>query len=116
MTQTWSIQLTLLAVLVGAVGPIFLKKAAPHIHFRKPITLLTNHFLILGVLAYVLSTAIYVPALRGGELSVLYPLISLSFVLVSFFSVLFLNEKMNKMKWLGVLFIILGVGLIGASS
>jgi len=67
------------------------------------------------VFAYGLATLIYIPALRGGDLSVLYPIISLSFVAVSLLSVWLLKERMNLLKWIGIVLIIAGVSLIGAA-
>jgi len=56
---------------------------------------------------------ILVIALKHGELSVLYPIIAMSFVWVSFLSIIFLNEIMNIWKWAGVITIILGICFIG---
>jgi uncharacterized membrane protein len=69
-----------------------------------------------GIGFYGVSTAMFIPALKGGELSVLYPLVALTYVWVSLLSVKFLNEKMNKMKWIGILLILFGVTLIGIGS
>lgn len=114
MTELWAVGLTLLAVLVGAIGPILLKKGADQFSLN-PKKLLRNKALIGGVFAYGLATLIYIPALRGGDLSVLYPIISLSFVAVSLLSVWLLKERMNLLKWIGIVLIIAGVSLIGAA-
>ena len=53
---------------------------------------------------------------RGGEVSVLYPIIATSYIWVSFLSIFFLNEIMNIFKWLGVAFIIAGIVSIGYGS
>ena len=55
-------------------------------------------------------------SLRGGEVSVLYPIIATSYIWVSFLSIFFLNESMNNFKWLGVTSIIAGIILIGYGS
>jgi drug/metabolite transporter (DMT)-like permease len=52
-------------------------------------------------------------AFRGGELSVLYPLIALSYVWVAILSKIFLGDMMNPFKWAGIIFIMAGVSLIG---
>ena len=69
--------------------------------------------MLSGLFAYGLSTLIYIPALRGGELSVLYPIISLSFALVAILSGFLLGERMNWLKWGGIACIIAGVSFIG---
>ena len=114
-TELWAIGLVILATLIGALGPIYMKKGAKK--FRLDIkALLHNWELILGIGFYGLSTIAFIPALRGGELSVLYPFVSLSYVWVSLLSIKILNEKMNKFKWLGIALIIIGVSFIGLGS
>lgn len=111
-TQLWAIGLVLLACFLGSLGPIMLKKASNDISFKiKSIT--KNYYLIGGILFYALGTALFIPALRGGELSILYPLVSTTYLWVSLWSIKFLNEKMNKQKWAGVIIIIVGVVFIG---
>ena len=114
-TEPWAIILTLIATTVGSFGPLFLKKGSSNlsINIKK---IITNYNLILGISFYIIATLIYIPALKGGELSVLYPVLALTYVLVSLLSMKFLKEKMNLMKWLGVILIILGVALIGLGA
>jgi multidrug transporter EmrE-like cation transporter len=57
-----------------------------------------------------------VSALRYGELSVLYPLISLGFVWVTIISVIVFHEAMNPMKGIGIGSIMLGVAVLGWGS
>ena len=78
--------------------------------------LIKNTNLIKGGLLYVFGTITFIPALKGGELSVLFPLVSLGYVLVSLYSIKLLKEKMNSLKWAGIMLIIVGVSLIGIGS
>ena len=112
MTELWAVGLTLLAVSVGALGPILIKKGSSHFSFN-PVKLLTNWHLICGIFVYLVSSVLFILALRGGELSVLGPLISLSYGVVAVLSVFLLKEKMNLLKWVGIGCIIAGVSLIG---
>ena len=114
-TQLWAIGLVVLATLVGAFGPILLKKASAR-RLSKLSSLATNYPLFGGVSLYGLGTLIFIPALKGGELSVLYPFVALTYIWISLLSVKFLGEKMSKLKWLGIALIIIGVSLIGIGS
>ena len=114
-TELWAIGLVLAATLVGAFGPILLKKASEK-KLSKISSLIRNYHLMGGVALYGVGTVLFIPALKGGDLSVLYPFVSLTYVWVSLLSVKFLGEKMNRMKWLGILSIIIGVSLIGLGS
>ena len=114
-TSLFSIGLVFIATLVGAMGPIFLKKASSGklSEFKE---LLKNYNLFAGVFLYAAGTVLFILALRGGELSVLYPFVSLNYVWVSLLSMKYLDEKMNWQKWMGISLIILGVSFIGIGS
>ena len=111
-TQLWAVGLVVLATLIGSFGPILLKKASSK-SLSKISSLATNYHLFGGVSLYAIGTILFIPALKGGELSVLYPFIALTYIWVSLLSVKFLGEKMNRFKWLGIALIIIGVSLIG---
>lgn len=70
----------------------------------------------MGIIFYALSAIIFIPALKGGELSVLYPFIALAYVWVAFLSKWILKEEVTSMKWIGILLILVGVSLIGLVS
>jgi drug/metabolite transporter (DMT)-like permease len=55
-------------------------------------------------------------ALRHGELSVLYPIISLSYVWVAIAAVLVFHESMNAIKVVGIATIIFGVAILGRAG
>lgn len=114
-TQLWAIGLVIFATLIGAFGPILLKKASEK-KLSKISSLMTNYHLMGGVALYGVGTVLFIPALKGGDLSVIYPFVSLNYIWVSLLSVKFLGEKMNRLKWLGVSLIILGVSFIGLGS
>ena len=114
-TQLWAVGLVILATLIGAFGPILLKKASA-MKLSSISALMKNYNLFIGVSLYGISTILFIPALKGGELSVLYPLVALAYIWVSLLSVKFLGEKMNKLKWLGIAMIIIGVSFIGIGS
>jgi len=114
-TELWAIGLVLFANIIGSFGAIFLKKASGKLSFKIK-SIIKNKYLIYGVIMYGLSTIFFIPALKGGELSVLYPFVATVYIWVSLLSVKMLNEKMNKFKWLGILLVIIGVVFIGLGS
>ena len=112
VTEMWAVGLTVFASLVGAMGPIFLKKGTKDLDIWK---LYKNYNLIFGVFLYGASLLIFIPALKGGEVSVLYPIVALSYVWISILSKYMLGERMNKHKWTGIALILFGILLISAS-
>ena len=115
MVELWAVALVLIGVLIGSFGPIFLKKSSKEFSLN-PKKLFKNHNLFYGISLYAFATIIFIPALKGGELSVLYPLVAVSYICVNLYSVKFLKEKMNIYKWSGIALIILGVIFIGLGS
>ncbi|MEM4239782.1 MAG: EamA family transporter [Candidatus Woesearchaeota archaeon] len=121
-TALWAAGLVILGTFIGAGGPILFKKGSatfsldPRKILKNPLILFRNYYVLLGCLLYSISSFIFIPALRGGELSVLYPLVSLSYIWVSLLSVKFLGERMNLTKITGIALIIIGVSLIGIGS
>jgi drug/metabolite transporter (DMT)-like permease len=73
----------------------------------------TNVPLIAGLALYGGFTLLMVLALRKGELSMLYPIISLTYVWVTLLSYTLLGEKPNLMKNIGITVIVIGVGVLG---
>ncbi|MBI2140145.1 EamA family transporter [Candidatus Woesearchaeota archaeon] len=110
--ELWAVGMVLLGCLIGSFGPIFLKKGSASAGLSLS-GIFRNFHLLFGVFLYGAGTAFFIPALKGGELSVLYPLVSTTYIWVSLWSVIILKEKMNAMKWAGIAVIILGVSLIG---
>ena len=106
--------LVFLATILGAFGSLFLKKGA--VKKFSFLGLLHNYNLILGFVLYAGSTIPFIAALRFGDLSVVYPFVSLSYIWVIILSKKFLNESINTYKILGICFIVLGVVLIGLSA
>jgi len=114
-TQLWAIGLVILATLVGAFGPILLKIASGK-KLSRISSLMKNYHLMGGIGLFVIGTMLFIPALKGGDLSILYPFVSLTYIWVALLSVRFLGERMNKYKWIGIGLIILGVSFIGIGS
>ena len=114
MTEAWRIGAVLLSHIIGAIGPIYFKKASKQ--FSLSFQTFTNPDLYIGIGAYGLATLLFIPALNGGDLSLLYPLVGTIYIWVSLFSARLLGERMSRRKWIGVGLIIFGVTLIGLGS
>jgi len=114
-TKLWSVLLVLSTTLLTSSAQLLWKKGSAALTFSIS-GILTNYYIIGGVLLYIIGGALIILALRGGEVSVLYPIIATSYIWVSFLSIYFLGEIMNAYKWLGVISIIAGIALIGYGS
>ena len=77
------------------------------------IGILTTPKLFAGYALYGVVTLMMVLALRHAELSIIYPVIALSYVWVSILSVVMFHEATNGFKLAGVVVIISGVAILG---
>jgi multidrug transporter EmrE-like cation transporter len=113
-TPLSSILLVLLASLIGSFGAVFLKLGAERL--RYGLRHIFNLRLAVGIGLFLGSSIPFIIGLRNGELSVLYPMVSLGYVWTLFWSRLFFHEPITRAK-LGALGMILGgIVLIGAGG
>jgi len=115
--------LVVVNVILGVIGQFFLKKGmilvgdtltgSPLLFFFKAFT---SPFIIGGLGFYIVSLLIWLVVLSKVDLSLAYPLISLSYVFVILISWLFLGESMNLFRILAVACIMIGVTLLGQSA
>jgi drug/metabolite transporter (DMT)-like permease len=100
-----SILLVLLASLIGSFGAVFLKLGSRHLD--RGLVGALNWELAAGIALFVGSSVPFVMALKHGELSVLYPMVSLSYAWAMLWSRIFFKEVITKAK-IGALAMILG--------
>lgn len=115
-TAFGSIALVVLCTIIGAAAQILMRHGAAQLHGSTAGDLLTNWELLAGYLCLGVNTALLVLALRRGELSVLYPIIALTYVWVTVLSPMFFADVINGYKVAGVALIVLGVSFIGLGS
>ena len=110
-TKGWAILLVLICALMTAFAQLLFKIGAnelPFLFFNWPI--------IIGLFIFSIEALLFLLAYKGGEVSILFPVFATSYIWVSLISKYFLNEPLNIYKWLGIVIIILGIGVIGKGS
>jgi drug/metabolite transporter (DMT)-like permease len=101
-----------ICTLLVAIGQFFLKRGV-EIFNLSLISIITNYWLIIGLFMYFIASILLIKALKLGDLSVVFPFVSLSYVWVAIGSMLILSEVMTFINWGGILSILLGVFLLG---
>ena len=71
-----------------------------------------NWQLGLSLLLYIIAMIIYLFMLKNYDLSVVYPLTSISYIFTILLAMFLLGETVSVARWIGVLLVMLGVGLI----
>jgi multidrug transporter EmrE-like cation transporter len=116
-----SIALVMLCTFIGAAAQVFIKlgvSTLPHVQGVVPnmLAMATNPRLVSGYSLYGISAVLLVLAFRHGELSLLYPVIALTYVWVAILSVLVFHEQLSAVRIAGIATIVVGVGVLGRGS
>jgi drug/metabolite transporter (DMT)-like permease len=119
------ILLVLLSEAITVIGQILFKKSANDIGVydlrsgSDRIRFLSEVFarpqLWLGVLAMGAGLIVWLFALAQGNLSLVFPIGSLQYILILFLAHKFLGEKIDKMKLIGTLLVMAGIVLMSVS-
>lgn len=121
--------LVIACTVIGAAAQILIKQGTAHLgagHItlsdvaRHPrlfvsfsVSIITNFRLFCGYALYGVMTFLMALALKGRELSRLFPIIALTYVWVTLLSLLLLGEHMNFFRAVGIAFIVCGVSVLG---
>lgn len=109
-------------LLMEAVGVVLLSKGIKEIGGMEQVDLgellrlvgrgATNRNILLGVAFEAGFFGCLLFLMSHGDVSFIWPLTALSFVLTTLAAKLFLHEHVSGLRWCGVLLIILGAGVI----
>src|SRR5436190_21479942 len=120
----------LLILLVGlvfeATGVVLLKKGITQIGEVQKINAaevlrvvkagVANANILLGVFFEALFFGCLLVLMSESDISFLWPMTALSFVMTTFAARLFLSEHVAPIRWAGVVFIMIGAALISYSE
>lgn len=81
----------------------------------KVIPMFLNPWVFVGFVCFGLSSIFWLVVLSRMELSLVYPMVSVAYVLVALFSWYYFKENLTVVRWLGIALIILGVFFISRS-
>ncbi len=124
-----SFALVFCCTLIGALAQILVKKGTeqlgahvtlgqvahnPALFFNFATGIITNLKLFIGYLLYGVNTFLIAVALKGRDLSRLYPILALTYVWVTFLSLFVLpGEHLNWYRSAGIALIVTGVSILG---
>jgi uncharacterized membrane protein len=114
-TPPGSIVLILMSSFIGSFGTVFLKLGAEHMSGGLA-RLIRNYWLAIGIGLYLFSSVFYAMAVSQGQLTVLYPMVSLGYIWAIVWARLFFKEPLTLSKIGGLVMIVCGVALINFGS
>ena len=114
----FTLTLVLICIFAGAIGQICFKYGLGNIHkingmedllkFKTIFEIITNKYIILGVFLYGSSFILWMAALSTLDVSFMYPLLSLGYVITAILAVIFLGENITIIRWIGIILIVTG--------
>src|SRR5688572_4273030 len=116
----------LIALVLEAMGVVYLSMGLKQIGEPKSITVsevgklvgrgITNRNILLGVLMETIFFVTLLVLLKLWDVSLIWPLTSLGFVLTTLAAKYLRHEEVSSMRWTGVVLIVLGAVLVGYSE
>ena len=118
----FALSLVAICIIFGAVGQILMKTGMSQTgsisdvgKLFNPSTLVsifTNVYVIGGILLYAAAAILWLGALSTLDVSLMYPLLSLAYVVAAILSLIFLKEDVTLLRWVGIGVVIAGCFMI----
>lgn len=105
-------------VFFGASGDALLSRGVKQTgaidihHILNVFVILPNPYILLGIASLLIFMWSYMTALSFADLSYVMPATAISYVLMTLLSIFWLHEHVGPARWSGILFIVIGVGLV----
>src|SRR5258708_3879775 len=120
------LSILLIGLVFEATGVVLLKKGITQVGEVKKVSVpevlrvtragITNVSILLGVFFEALFFGCLLVLMSRSDISFLWPLTALSFVMTTFAALWFLGEKVSAARWIGVVFIMIGAAFISYSE
>jgi multidrug transporter EmrE-like cation transporter len=121
----FAVTLVLICVVAGALGQIIWKQGMSTmdkingfedlLKIETIYSIFTNIYIVLGLIIYGYVFILWLAALSTLDVSFMYPMLSLAYVVTAIFAFLFLGESIAFSRWAGIAFVVIGCILIARS-
>lgn len=121
----FAVTLVLICVLVGALGQIVWKQGMSSmdkitcveelLKFKTIFNIFTNKYILFGIMLYGSAFVLWLAAMSTLDISFMYPLLSLAYVVTAIFAVAILGEVITISRWAGIALVVIGCILIARS-
>jgi len=118
----FAITLLAICILAGALGQISWKHAMSNMEkiedleglFRPEtiFNIITDKYILLGLLLYGSAFFLWLSAMSTLDISFMYPMLSLAYVLTAVLAFFLLGEEVTLIRWTGIVLVMLGCILI----
>ena len=114
--------LVFICVIGASIGQIAMKQGMNQVgeiggirqllNFRTLLEIFTNKYVLCGLVCYGAISILWLGALSTLNVSFMYPLLSLAYVVTAVVALVFLKESITLWQWAGILLVVGGCLLI----
>ena len=99
-------------IIFLATGQVLWKLGMSKINGFNIINIILEPYIISGIILYGVATFLWLYILSKEELSLVYPLQSITYVLGTVLALFIFHENISLVRWIGIATIVLGASLV----
>ena len=113
----FALSLVMVCVILAAFGQIAMKHGMNDVgkegmskltSIKGLFNIFTNKYVFVGCLLYAFGLVLWLFALSMLDVSLMYPLISIGYVLTAVLAFVFLKENITTLRWAGIALVVIG--------
>ena len=116
------VTLLVICILAGAIGQIAMKSGMNQVgeigsvgqlfNLGTLFHIFSNPRVLAGIFLYAVAAILWLGAMSTLNISFMYPLLSLAYVVTAIIAFIFLKENITLLRWAGIFFVVVGCFLI----
>ena len=124
--MTFALSLVLVCIIFTVAGQLLMKYGMQQVgeitsmqqllNLNTIFSIFTNLYVLGGILCFVLQLVMWLGAMSTLDISFMYPMASLVYVLTAIVAMIFLHEHVSLAHWAGIFLIVGGCFLVGNSQ
>jgi len=122
----FALTLVLICVFLSAIGQFTMKIGMGEVgeiatvrqlfNLDTLFRMFTNPHVLTGLFLYAVSVTLWLGALSTLDVSLMYPLASLAYIVTAIVAFIFLKENITLLRWAGILLVVGGCFLISRTG
>lgn len=120
--KVFALTLVLICIFAGAMGQIAMKSGMSQVgeigsvgqlfNLGTLFHIFTNPRVLTGLFLYAIAAILWLGAMSTLNISFMYPLMSLAYVVTAIVAFIFLKENITLLRWAGIFLVVGGCFLI----
>ncbi len=112
--------LVLICIVIGGFAQVYMKLGVTKLGgvelkdliSKRLISIIFDKYVFTGIILYTITTLLWFVILSKAELSFVYPLAALGYIVTALLAKFYFHEEITLLRWFGILLIIGGAYLV----